>query len=141
LAVKHGVNWTGIARAPIRAKHLLQASEAGRSYGHGSEKISTTKFAHNYSSFRSGPPNIDTDAKENDHKCAPDEDDVFHAHVANDREVILHIGITIEELVSLAKDEDSNRGEPDHCDRKCRSEWGKTGGFNSSKQRSELSNG
>jgi hypothetical protein len=72
---------------------------------------------------------IDTAAEEKNRKFAPDEDDVPRAHVANDREVILHIRITIEELVSLAKHEDSNRREAHHGERECNSEFRKTGGL------------
>jgi len=57
---------------------------------------------------------LEKNAKQNQHQTAPDKNDFLDAIVANDRNVVLDVWITIEKLVPSAEDKDSGKQKDYH---------------------------
>ena len=64
--------------------------------------------------FMSCAPYFIEDAEQDQHQAAPDENDFLDAIMANDRNVVLDVWITIEKLVSAAEDKDSGKQKDYH---------------------------
>jgi len=70
------------------------------------------------------------DGEQDQHEAAPNKNNFLDPIVADGREVILNIWITIEELVPPVKDEEYNPGERDDCDCKRNAQCWNAGLFN-----------
>jgi hypothetical protein len=79
---------------------------------------------------------LEENAEQNQHQAAPDKNDFLDAVVANDRNVVLDVWITIEELVSAAKNEDSGKQKDDHGESESDAQRRKARRFNHCSQRS-----
>ena len=59
-------------------------------------------------------PDLVEDEKEHHGHAAPDKDDLFLPIVPDHRDIVVHVGIPIEKLMSPAPDQNPDKGKEDH---------------------------